>query len=207
MELTLRQKQIIIGNVLGDGGIYTRNSPNSYFYIKQSEKYYEYLFWLFEELKNICPSKPKQRKDNKQWYFYTIPSKELTDIRLLFYRNNKKVIPANIQNLLTSSLTLAVWFMDDGTLDYRIKSHCAFHLCVNCFSKEEAQKLVNVLYKNFEIIASVYYTLCRGKRYAGIYIGAKGRDRFIELISPYILNCFKYKLPQYRRNPQRLGFF
>ena len=205
MILTSRQQAIIIGNLLGDGGIYFANgSKNAHYYIEQSLRYYNYISWLFNELKDLCPSEPKQRKDNGQWYFYTSPFEDLTALQNIFYNNRRKIVPQNIKELLVSPLSLAVWFMDDGTLDYRLKDHCAFHLCTNCFSKEETKLLVDVLSKNFGIVASVHYTLCRGKRHARIYIGAKGRDRFIELITPYILDCFKYKLPQYRGAPQRL---
>ena len=88
--------------------------------------------------------------------------------------------------------------MDDGTLDYRYKDHCAFHLCTNCFSKEDTMRLADTLKKNFNVTATVHYTLCRGKKHARIYIGAKGRDNFILLVQPYIVDCFKYKLPQFR---------
>lgn len=199
MELTKKQLEIIVGSILGDGGVYKHSGyPRAYYMVKQSLKYSEYVKWLFKELGNLCPSEIKQRKDNGQLYFYSSPSEDLTNLQSLFYKNRIKRVPQNISELLKSPLTLAVWFMDDGTLDYRYKDHCAFHLCTNCFTKEETKKLINVLDKNFGITASLHYTLCRGKRHSRIYIGAKGRDRFVKLISPYVLNCFKYKLPQYR---------
>jgi len=191
--------------MLGDGGVYIpKKYINAHFQIKQSDKYREYLFWLFGELKDLCGSGPKQRMDNAQWYFQTRAFEDLTALQNIFYDNRKKIVPENIKELLISPLSLAVWFMDDGTLDYRLKDHCAFHLCTNCFSKVEAQLLADVLKENFGIMASVHYTLCRGKRHSRVYIGAKGRDQFIKLISPYILDCFKYKLPKYREAPQRL---
>lgn len=205
MKPTKRQREIIIGSILGDGGVYVRKGyPRAYYTVKQSSKYSEYVEWLFSELKNLCPSEIKRRKDNGQLYFYSSPSEYLTKAQLLFYKNRIKKVPENIREILKSPLSLAVWFMDDGTLDYRPKDHCAFHLCTNCFSKEDTQILIDTLNENFGIVASLHYTLCRGKRHSRIYIGAKGRDRFIKLVSPYILNCFKYKLPKYRMNPQRL---
>src|SRR3989344_2706320 len=205
MELTEKQQAIIIGSLLGDGGVYfANNSPRAYYMVKQSLRYSEYVEWLFRNLKNLCPSEIKQRKDNGQKYFYTSPSENFTALQKLFYQNRVKRVPENIRKILTSSLSLAVWFMDDGTLDYRFKDHCAFHLCTNCFTKEDTQRLIDALYSNFGIISSLHYTLCRGKRHSRIYIGAKGRNRFIELVSPYILDCFKYKLPQFRHTPQRL---
>lgn len=206
MILTSRQREIIIGNILGDGGVYfPKGGNNAYYYVKQCKEHKEYVHWLFDELKSICPSAVKERKDNKQLYFYSSPFPELTVLKYLFYSDEgKKIVPTNIKDLLISPLSLAVWFMDDGTLDYRLKDHCAFHLCTNCFTREEGNLLVDVLKKNFGIIASVHYTLCRGKRHTRVYIGAKGRDQFIKLVSPYVLDCFKYKLPEYRGAPQRL---
>ncbi len=202
--MTQRQKDIVIGNILGDGGVYIhRGSSKAYYNIKQAEKYSEYINWLFSELKDLCPSGIKSRKDNKQVYFYTSPNEELTFLQAKFYHERIKKIPDDIKSILTSPLSLAVWFMDDGTLDYRPKDHCAFHLCTNCFTKEDTQKLIDTLKENFGIDSSLHYTLCRGKRHCRIYIGAKGRDRFINLVTPYIIDCFKYKLPQYR-TPQRL---
>ncbi|OGK17106.1 hypothetical protein A2690_01070 [Candidatus Roizmanbacteria bacterium RIFCSPHIGHO2_01_FULL_39_12b] len=197
--VSLRQRQILIGSILGDGGVYVqKNASRAYYTVKQSKRYKDYIYWLFNELRDKCPSEPKQRKDNQQYYFYTSTDDELTKLQSLFYKDRRKVVPGNIQELLTSPLTLAVWFMDDGTLDYRLKDHCAFHLCTNCFTKEEAQRLASVLGDNFGIVASVHYTLCRGKRHARVYIGSKGRDQFIKLIEPFVLDCFKYKLPQFR---------
>ena len=66
-------------------------------------------------------------------------------------------------------------------------------------------KVIETLRENFGVESSLHYTLCRGKRHARIYIGSKGREKFIKIISPYILDCFKYKLPQYRHTPQRLN--
>lgn len=205
MKPTTRQQKIILGSILGDGGVYVKKGyPRAYYAVKQSSRYSEYVNWLFSELRNLCPSEIKQRKDNRQLYFYSSPSEYFTKIQLLFYKDRVKKVPENIKEILKSPLSLAVWFMDDGTLDYRPKDHCAFHLCTNCFSKEDTKILIDTLNENFGIVASLHYTLCRGKRHSRIYIGTKGRDRFIKLISPHILNCFKYKLPKYRMNPQRL---
>ncbi len=192
------QKDIIIGTVLGDSYINRSSSGRTHIQIKQSDRYKEYVFWLYQQLKSLFPvSVPRQRKDNHQWYVNSSFSGELNNIHKLFYVNGRKTIPKNIDRILTSPLSLAIWFMDDGTLDYRVKDHCAFHLCTNCFTKKETQRLIDVLYSNFGVISSLHYTLCRGKRHARIYIGSKGRDKFIKLVTPFILDCFKYKLPNF----------
>jgi len=84
---------------------------------------------------------------------------------------------------------------DDGSLDFRVKSHYAFSLTTNAFTLDECKLLSDVLLKNFGVVSSVQYPICRGKRYPEIYIGKQGRDRFLKLVRPYIIPCFRYKLP------------
>ena len=194
IQLTKLQRDIVIGTILGDGCIVLRY-VNGILKIKQSERYKEYVLWLYGNLKDLCISLPKQRKDNKQWYFDTRSIQELTNFRYLFYPDGKKIIPKNISDLLTSPLSLAIWYMDDGTLDYRPKDHFAFYLATHCFSVKDTYQLVKTLRENFGVESTVFNNLIRGKRYSRIYIGTKGRERFLHLVKPYILNCFWHKLP------------
>ena len=205
--ITPLQRAILVGSVLGDGGIYPQSTSSkhywskqskAHFYFKQSEIYKDYVFWLYDQMKNLCPSIPKQRKDNGQWYFYTSPSEELMVLRNTFYSEDReKRIPHEIKHLLTNPISLAVWYMDDGSLDYRIKSHYNYALSTNCFSLAENKKLAEVLEKNFGIIASVQNPLCRGVRYPELYIGVAGRNNFIKTVKPHILPCFKKKIPPF----------
>jgi len=199
--LTKRQQDILIGSVLGDGGIYARDQGNPYYYVKQSEKNRDYIFWLYQEFSNLCPSQPKQRRDNNQWYFYSSRLESFTPFRISFYESGRKRIPIEIGKLLTSPLSLAIWYMDDGTLDYRVKDHCAFSLTVNCFNNGEVELLSNALKKNFGILSTIQNPLCRGKRYPKLYIGARGREKFLKFVQPHIHKCFAYKLPQNRVSP------
>ena len=121
--ITDNQKTIIIGNILGDGYLHRLHSGSTRLQLKQAERYKEYVMWSYENLKNLCLSGPKQRKDNFQWYVNTRYLQEIGDLHSLFYCNGKKYIPNNIVQLLKSPLSLAVWYMDDGSLDYRPKSH------------------------------------------------------------------------------------
>lgn len=195
IPLTQRQREIIIGNILGDGHLEFDGFHGTRLQIKQKEKHKDYVFWLYEELKNLCLSSPKQRKDNYQWYFSTRFLVELTLLHQIFYFGKKKVIPKNISELVISPLTLAIWYMDDGRLDWRPKDHYAFIINTDSFQLKEVQLLKKALKKNFGIETNVYNSLCRGKRYPKIYIGKKGRDKFLSSIRPYILKCVSYKLP------------
>lgn len=199
--ITQRQKDIIIGSILGDGHLDKSPESETRLQLKQSSEKKEYIFWLYEELRGLCRSSPKQRKDNKQWYFASRYLPELTQLRKSFYPSGRKTVPKNIADFLKNTISLAVWFMDDGTLDWREKDHYAFRVTTNCFSIEENELLVKALRDNFAIEATAQTTLIRGKRYPRIHIGADGRDRFLKLIQPFVLDCFRHKLPPIILNP------
>ena len=181
----------MVGTLLGDGYLSSK-SKAPHLELKQSDEKKEYVFWLYKELENLCTSAPKQRKDNNQWYVNTHCSSELMHLRYWFYPKGVKIVPRNIEKILVNPLSLAIWYMDDGTLDYREKDHYAFRLTTHSFTPNDNQRLVSVLNNNFGVDATVQSTLIRGKRYPRIHIGVTGRDQFYNLVQPYILNCFKH---------------
>lgn len=204
-DLTQKQKDIIVGTLLGDGSLEHDKFKASRLQIKQSERKKEYVMWLYENLANLVKTPPKQRPDTNQWYFSTRSLRSLEEFRKLFYENKRKIVPKSIKGLLQSPISLAVWFMDDGTLDYREKSHNSFSISADDFTVDEARLLREALEKRFGVISSIQTPSSRGKKYTKLYIGRDGRDRFLEIIRPYILSCFEYKLPpSYGLTPQRL---
>lgn len=205
MSLSQKQKDIIVGLLLGDGYIEFDGFKASRLQIKQAECKKEYVFWLYDQLADLVRTPPKQRPDTKQWYFSTRSIIEMEEFRLLFYKNRRKIVPENIEELISSPVTLAVWFMDDGTLDYRIKSHYSFSMSTDAFTIEEVSLLKSVLKNKFGIESSIQTPSCRGKKYTKLYIGKNGREKFLQTINKYILNCFAYKIPpNYGLTPQRL---
>jgi len=196
MKLDKKLQDIIIGLLLGDGCFEKKKDTIGIrLQVKQQSKAKEYVEWLYCQFEGYCLSGVKFRKDYNQYYFSTRYLREFQNLFQLFYKDGKKIIPLNIKELLRSPLSLAIWYMDDGSLDYRLKDHYAFYLASNCFTVKDSQKLQKALKENFGIESTIYNNLCRGKRYPRIYIGSDGRNKFRHLINPYILNCFSYKLP------------
>lgn len=149
--------------MLGDGYLESDKFKASRLQIKQCEFKKEYVLWLYEEFKDFVKTLPQQRKDNKQWYFSTRSFVEFDYYRKIFYRNRRKSIPTNIKELLVSPLSLAVWFMDDGTLDYRVKSHYSFTLSTDSFDSQEVRLLQGVMMERFGIQTSIQTPSSRGK--------------------------------------------
>ncbi len=195
MQLSQKQKEIIVGTLLGDGNLEFDGHKASRLQIKQCEFKKEYVFWIYHELKDLVKTPPQQRKDNKQWYFATRSIAELESFRNIFYKDRRKIVPTNIEKLLILPLSLAIWFMDDGTLDYRVKSHYSYNLSTDSFMLNEVRLLIGILDRRFGIKSSIQTPSSRGKKYVKLYIGKDGRDKFLEIIKPHILSCFNYKLP------------
>ena len=110
------QKSVIIGTILGDG--YLRIVPgrqNAFLEINHSLSQSEYVLWKYNVLDGIRAGAPKVRKGNgkrEAIRFYTRQSAELTMLKSLFYKDKIKVIPNDLQ---LDPVSLAVWFMDDGS--------------------------------------------------------------------------------------------
>jgi len=204
VDITRRQKGVLIGSILGDAYLEKKlEGGSSSFRFKQSEEKKEYVFWMHDQLKNLCHSLPK-RGWNRQWSFNTFCNQYIDSLRRLFYRNKVKIVPKEIAKILTDPISLAVWFMDDGTIDYRPKDHYAFRIASYSFSRKENELLCNALKINFGIVATVQQSKMRNKVYYRIYIGEKGRDKFLHLIKPHIQSCLSHKLPPNNLTPQRL---
>ena len=205
MTLTQLQRDIIVGLLLGDGSLEFDGFKASRLQIKQALAKKEYVLWLYEQLAPLVRTPPKQRPDTLQWYFSTRSLRELEDIRHLFYIEGIKIVPSNIEQILTSPITLAVWFMDDGSLDYREKYHYSFTLSTDSFTVSDVSRLQYILKDRFGIDSTIQTPSCRGKRYTKLYIGKSGRETFLKTVSPYIVSCFAYKIPPtYSLTPQRL---
>ncbi len=130
-------------------------------------------------------------KINKCFYdsfrVYTFSDSVFDGYRSIFYLNKKKVIPKNITSLLVDSLSLAVWFMDDG---YKRNDCNAFRLGTDSFTKDEQDLLQSVLKSNFGIETSVHK---KGK-YWNLYIPERESKKFVALIKPHIIPSLAYKI-------------
>ena len=194
MELSERQKAIIVGGLLGDSSIEKRwQNPRIRFAHSVVQK--DYLFWKYRELQNIVNCEPKliqgkhwkTAKVYESWQFGTCALPEFLYYWNLFCPNGHKIIPHNISKLLTEPISLAVWFMDDG---YKRNDCNAFRLSTDGFTLEEQKVLQNVLENNFRIKNKLH----KKGNYWNIYIPKDSANLFVEIIKPYIVPNLLYKI-------------
>ena len=101
--------------------------------------------------------------------------------------NFRSPLPEDLEKYLTS-VTLAVWYMDDGY--YYLRDRCSY-LYLGNVSQKEAETVAQALLGKFDITTRVKV---KKKGYA-IYFSPKETQKLKNLIKGHILHQFNYKLP------------
>ncbi len=191
--LSFRQKAILIGKILGDGCL-EKNGPHVRLKIEQGESQKQYVFWLFEQFKNLVAKPPyslfhkgRGGKSTKRWRFSTRTLTVFDEYFFRFYVNRKKVIPSLIQNDLIHPVTLATWYMDDG---YLRTDHSGAYLCTSSFTVAENKLLQKSLLNVYGLETAIHFA---GK-YPKLHIPSRSLQHFLTLVEPYVIECFNYKL-------------
>ena len=123
LSLSKRQKEILIGLILGDGHLERLYTPIlGRLKVEHSYKQKEYVDWIYEEFRNWVRSKPKSKR--------------------------KKIIPNDLEKDITP-LGLAIWYMDDGSIKSR--RHKGLFLNTQDFKKSDVRRLQRILRNKFSI--------------------------------------------------------
>jgi len=183
---------LFVGTLLGDGYAEER-SGSTRICLKQSSKHVGYLHWCHEFLavRGYCnPDRPKLStqvgKEGKIYYYTRVNSysfKSLNFLRNEFYPNGVKVVPLNIEEMITP-LGLAVWLNGSSNRGYGV----LFHTC--CFTLEDVQRLQSALYCKWNIKSSVHVK----KGQPNLHIMTESKPIVRELVSPYLHVDMLYKL-------------
>ena len=147
-------------------------------------RFKEYVDWKWRQFNQYVLTPPKSRNGNGKRIAYRFTTQSLpvfTEYHSWFYRERKKHVPKDI---ILTPLTLAVWFMDDGT-----KSRSACYLNTQQFDFEDQKRLQNLLFT----CLGLQSTLNRDKHYYRIRITSEATRILHDLIRPHILPCFQYK--------------
>jgi hypothetical protein len=183
------QREILIGTLLGNATISKQKTKSYNIKFEQGLIHKEYLKHLYSLFKNWVGTEPKRRyiKKNKKFkerqfiWFRTYRHSSFIFYYNIFYGGKIKKVPRNIYKLFTLR-SLAYWFMDDGS-----KAKNSYSLNTQAFKFTDQKKLIKLL-NNFKLDARIY----KDRNY--YYISIRNVNKFNELISPYILDCMKYKL-------------
>ena len=199
--LTEEQKEIIIGTMLGDATIPRRDKgarPGKSIKFDQRLQVYPYVHHLYNVFQPLVGTGPKvaYRSSSGKYsiWFRTYAHDSILFYHNLFYVQDPstekfvKRVPPDIHKYLTAR-SLAYWFMDDGTYNYN-RNTKNYLFSTQGFKKHEVEILCKALKTCFDISANVH----KDREYYRIYIKVESSSLFLQLIDPYILSVFRYKL-------------
>lgn len=194
---TLYNDEIFNGLMLSDGSLDRILYKNSRFVLGQSYEHKDLILKTqehFVDLNINCSVKLMfNKKSNKHWYYlYTEQNKAFTMMRKIWYPNDMKIVPNYIR--ITDKL-LCYWFMGDGSSSWFSKCSSRIHLYTNAFPELDTIKLSKML-QEFNLESSVR----KMKKNYFVIVIRKGKsvEKFYDIVEPYIVNCFKYKIKHHK---------
>lgn len=183
---------LIEGLLLGDAWVGSRNNNTAYLQIFQTKRNKEWLFTLkkiFEDNNINCSDIKLRRRAmnkiinkkrvfcNEMYGFNTSFYKTFFEYAIKWYPKGKKIVPNTVD---LSPISLAQWYMGDGTLCKR-----QLQFATNGFDEHSCEILSNKLNDIYGWHPKLYtcLTLLRKNEIS----------EFLELTRPYKVNCFNYK--------------
>jgi hypothetical protein len=155
-------KDMLVGTILGDSHVARVGTNKAFITFEQTIKKSDYLNYLHEtvlkeglnvgSITKYIRNDSRYNKINESLYFKSENSEALRTLADNFLNEaNKKIIPANIEDLLTPR-GLAFWIMDDGQ---QVKNG-GVTLCTDSYSSAEVQTLRGVLKAKFNLDTTLH---------------------------------------------------
>lgn len=188
---TQRQLDIIYGTLMGDGHVEVRSkqrNSESCLSLCHSTKQKKYLQWKYKELKTLASSslRANNGETGNKYRFRTFAHPFFSNLRKEFYPDNRKIVTRAILNKL-SALSIAVWFMDDGT---NLGKGSTFRFSTCSFSDEEHNWMMKCFVEKFGIRTLVSYY----DDYPILRVHKEDKKIFVDLINKHIPECMQYKM-------------
>jgi hypothetical protein len=200
-EITDRQMSIILGSLLGDACLKGRSKNSRSFHISHSIKQKEYLEWMYEELKSLATDSGIMEYFDKRgyvtYYFNCSARKEFKDIWDSMYIPKKTVTKDYLDKL--TNISIATWYLDDGSYNYYAKNKSEFRFATNCFSEEEHYLMKESLKTNFDLNFRVDHIKRASGYQCNLVLCNDSDEDFIKIVSPYVPPSMMYKIPSEER--------
>lgn len=184
---------ILIGSMLGDGRLSRSNGVTRYMEC-HSEAQKPYIEWKVQEWGYWVKAglRPVMWREFPGWRFETVSHVSLTKWHSFFYPVKGPKCLWHVNPMLVTDLSLAVWFMDDGSAGWWPRITFGMDL-------RSRGVALNVLNK---MGFSPRWELHKGKTGDFIFEGEEQAERFISLVKPHMPEFMRYKLKFGFQGPQ-----
>jgi recombination protein RecA len=195
------QWEVLLGALMGDGALSpTRTGFGARFRWGHGARQANYSDWKGSLFDNV---KAARSTNAKGAVFYDVPPlAELAELRRAVYIGGKKVFSDDYLKQLTP-LSLAIWYMDDGTFAIRAKGvqqrtregSGRSEICVHAMDMTTQRRLAACLAETWGIVPTL--RLRAGKT---VFVFPKEETAKLHaLIAPYVHPSMQYKLlPRFR---------
>lgn len=193
IPFTQEQKDVMYGSILGDGYLRSTSGISWSLAFSHGEKQLDYLKWKYDLFEKFVTTKKfgvafRDFHGNAPVHsFATISHPEITAFYHLTHPDGKKLVTKEWLDLL-SPLSLAVWYMDDGSLN---KRYGTIVLSTNAYSLQEQELMIDFFEKKHGLHAKLEKR--RNDQYA-LRINASESKAFRSIIADYVPDCMSYKL-------------
>ena len=200
LQLSSVQREAIVGLLLGDACLETRNGGRTYrLKIEQSARqqaYIDHLYSLLREWVLTPPGARSKRASNGtvtvNLAFQTVSHSAFRFYAQQFYADGRKRVPELIGHWLTPR-GLSYWFMDDGSL--KSSQSKGVILNTHCFQQQDVERLARCLLDLF----GLQVTPRRQPDGLQLYVSGRSFEIFSAIVDPYVIPEMRYKLPLARR--------
>lgn len=194
-DVTPRQRDLLIGSLLGDGCLTATSSRSARFTESHSLKQADYTRWKASILTpfttDIHPDvKRVNGREYKSLAFRTHSCPQLRPFYDLFYPppSRKRRFPSTLVDLMTP-FVLAVWFMDDGG---RTRRQIRISFGLDDRSRVRACRALRSLGLRPEVCENGASIMFPGQT-----------DLFMEIVGPHLHPCMDYKRPPVSKRVRR----
>lgn len=194
VSLSDRTYALIVGSLLGDGSLKLHpHYVNARFSFRHSAKQQHYFEWKVSQFAEISAGQsvflqqPDGFSQNLKLRYQSKALPALTDLYQLTHDNKRFRIQRRWLNRM-SSLSLAIWWLDDGSL---ISNGKRGVFCTDGFDEASVKLLARYLQVTWDIrthVASIY-RLRDGKRYQQYRLWIRSSEelkKLLRIIAPHI---------------------
>lgn len=187
-EFTEEEFQVLYGTILGDTHLSHRstNVNGSMAHCIKQKAFIDYkhqkLCRFVTEVREVV--KIDKRFKNSEYHTYQMyikASKALNKLYSKTYKNKIKYVDKELLYRLTG-LGIATWYMDDGS-----NCHYGYIFCTHGFSKADVCLIQQFFKEKYDINTTI-------RKDNVVYIKADSKQKFKDLVSPYIIPSMQYKL-------------
>lgn len=189
IPLTEKQKEFIVGSILGDGNLrIDKKCINPRYTCEHSIKQKEYAYYKYSILEGLKPfikeyNRKIDKRTNKIYPSITLRLNNNPNLKWFYqqFYNPTKIINKEVLQYY-SPLAMAIHFMDDGS-----KTGSSYYLATNGFDLISIKNLQEYILNNYNIKTNIH----KGNL---LYIYSESAKNFTNLIKPFIIESMNYKL-------------